>query len=214
MNNKNEKNAMKRVLINNDDETIPNKLLKANIDKPILTKKEEKNVEPELNSSVPSSLPGDFFDNGIKSTEQNRENCEKNNKESLTTLPKGFFDDPMLDAKARNASHESMDAQMELFRKEIAEESIVSQNIIEEETEVLEKEKMLFEINEQIEKWAKVNQFQEKIEAIHKNKSINNKIQVNKTNDSDSDSDMDMDSESSKLDLNSFLSWRKKDVFS
>ncbi|OTF71157.1 hypothetical protein BLA29_001664 [Euroglyphus maynei] len=144
-----------------------------------------------------TSLPGDFFDDGTKPVE----------KESTNELPKGFFDDPKVERKVRKTNNDqTLETQFELFRKEIAEESIVSQNLLEEELEDLEKEKTLTEIDEQIENWAKVDEIQRKIENIHKK---HENIEMNGENSDNQDDDDDDD----PIDFNDMNFWRNKVVF-
>lgn len=155
--------------------------------------------------TLDSSLPVDFFDNG------NEKPVEKQTNELLSSqIPKGFFDDPQIERKVRKTPlDETLDNQFELFRKEIAEQSLVSQNLMDEEYEDLEKEKALTEIDEQIENWAKVDEIQKKIEVIHKKHDENMEM-----NDNDDNSDnQDADDDDGEIDFNDMNFWRNKDVF-
>lgn len=153
--------------------------------------------------TLDSSLPVDFFDNG------NEKPVEKQTNELLSSqIPKGFFDDPQIERKVRKTPlEETLDNQFELFRKEIAEQSLVSQNLMDEEYEDLEKEKALTEIDEQIENWAKVDEIQKKIEVIHKKHDENMEM-----NDNDDNSD-NQDADDDEIDFNDMNFWRNKDVF-
>lgn len=168
---------------------------------------------------IDESLPQDFFDSNVQpavivnrsgvgkenSKQGASSSAENNQKEG--TLPKGFFDDPKQDARTRNGPHakDPFEEQMDLFRKEIAQESIVSDVILEEDIDQLQQEKTLAEVEEQIMKWGKVEEYQKKIDEIHK-KRESEKATVNKE---ESDSDEDDDPESFK-DMNF---WRSKGAF-
>ena len=170
---------------------------------------------------VDPSLPQDFFDSGVElpmasvSSNSNnqtiRENANSNTKEEdveTGALPKGFFDDPKMDAKLQKGANakDPFEEQMEMFRKEIAQESIVSEVILEEEIEQLQKEKEIADIEEQMNKWEKVDEYQKKIEEVHK-KREDDKVGVDDENDDDSDQDEDFDN------LNDMNFWRNKGAF-
>ncbi|KPM09451.1 hypothetical protein QR98_0079870 [Sarcoptes scabiei] len=183
--------------------------------------------ETKISIKPMNNLPSNFFDDDADvDMDSNETSSDQNGKQKL---PKGFFDDPEKDAKIRKAHEETLDAQLELFRKEIAEESIISENIFEEEIEKAEKEKMIAEIDEQIENWAKVDQIQKKIEKIHQYrhpKMDSSKVDntqkseknidgagVNKMSDKIENKDEDEDEDDDKIDLNEFNFWRNKDIF-
>lgn len=173
--------------------------------------------EDQAQDSVPedTSLPQDFFDTGVTSVktgvqqntiEPNFKNDSLQNSLNEGALPKGFFDDPLLDARSRKGKNvkDPFEEQMELFRKEIAQESIVSEVILEEEIEQIQKEKTIAEIEEQISNWEKVDEYQKKIESIHK-KLEDKTIPVKKDDDDDSDDD--------DANLDDMHFWRSKGTF-
>lgn len=153
--------------------------------------------------TIDPSIPQDFFDDGVSiQTEQTME--VDNASEEKTDLPQGFFDDPLQDARARKAVYKDpLEQQMELFRKEIAQETLVSDVIIEEDVEELQKEKTIFEIEEQISHWSKVDRFQKQIEQIHKRQE-DNKVSLETDEESESDDETN---------LNDVNFWRSKQVF-
>jgi len=168
---------------------------------------------------IDESLPQDFFDSGVqlpvvvnkpssaKQKSTNNESAKSAEDDTKAgTLPKGFFDDPKLDARSRKGplAKDPIEEQMELFRKEIAQESIVSEVILEEEIEQLQKEKDITEVEEQLEKWETVEKYQKKIEEIHK------KREEEKSTNKESESDSDDDEQDSLNDMNF---WRSKGVF-
>ena len=166
-------------------------------------------------------MPQDFFDDGLQfesivgqnvlnSNEKNELNSEK------SSLPKGFFDDPLLDAKSRKGKNviDPFEEQMQLFRKEIAQESIVSEEILEEEIEQIQREKTIAEIEEQINNWEKVDNYQKKIEAIHKEKERLSLSSTKKVADEESsDGDGINSSDEDDQDMNEMQFWRNKGAF-
>nr|XP_027205965.1 zinc finger protein 830-like [Dermatophagoides pteronyssinus] len=194
---------LKRSLpVENIDTITSNKIKKSSDNKDDI---ENNKSVTASNVILDSSLPKDFFDNETKKVE-----AETNES---SQLPKGFFDDPQVEQKVRKIPRDqTLENQFELFRKEIAEESIVSQNLMEEEFEDLEKEKTLTEIDEQIEKWVKVDEIQKKIEKIHeKHESLEMKDNSDNSNNHDDDDDDDDDDD--QIDFNDINFWRNKVVF-
>lgn len=168
-------------------------------------------------SVVDSSLPQDFFDSGVPVpvvANNNQSFAASSKEENETgTLPKGFFDDPKLDAKSRNGPHakDPMVEQMEVFMREIAQESLVSEVIIEEEIELLQKEKDIDEVDEQINQWERVDQYQKKIEEIHK-KRESKRAAAAALSKNPNDEDSDDDDEDVPESLNDVNFWRSKGV--
>lgn len=198
------------------DDVVPRKMSKfdkvSEFTKKEISIKESKAV-PESTSKtenppvVGAAIPQDFFDTNVivqtKPDEQMEVDTANNTK---TDLPQGFFDDPQQDARARKAVYKDpLEEQMDLFRKEIAQETLVSEEIIEEEVEELQKEKTIDEIEEQMQNWSKVEQFQKKIEAIHEKR----KKQTTSNDDNEED---ESDSED-ETNLNDVNFWRSKKVF-
>ncbi|KAI2809743.1 U6 snRNA-associated Sm-like protein LSm2 [Blomia tropicalis] len=178
-------------------------------------KDEESNKSEQTETVHIESLPQDFFDGGLK-PEVQPTNSKPNSSDILDgTVPMDFFDNSTVDAKSRKVitTKDPFEEQMELFRKEIAQESVMSEIILEEEIEQLQKEKTISEIDEQITNWEKVNQYQKKIEEIHnKKKRQSENVQKNKTNDSKgSDDDDDKDDDDDLSSLNDINFWRSKD---
>jgi zinc finger protein 830 len=119
------------------------------------------------------------------------------------SLPKGFFDNPMLDAKARHVPFKDpIDEEWDKFQKVIAEETNTSQNIIEEDIEEIQIDRNLIEIEEQISSWAKVEQMQKKAEELHNN-CVNSEL---KSNDIESSDSSDIDDQ----EMDVFSNWRNR----
>ena len=130
---------------------------------------------------IESGLPKDFFDNSNQLGEATKQVAEEkgpdydshdnhgNDQTDTSCLPKGFFDDPIKDAKARKVIYKNpMDEQWDEFQKVIAEENHKSENIIEEDVEELQVERNIEEIEEQIANWIKVNEMQKRAEIMQK----------------------------------------------
>ncbi|ORX60079.1 hypothetical protein BCR36DRAFT_408438 [Piromyces finnis] len=191
-----------------------------NDDKSDIMKKDEKDEEnDEGETQNLSSLPKGFFDNhedndNMEITEDN----EENNETPLTDLPSNFFDQSlkpkqMLD-KEKVAEDEKLKNEMELFEKEIQQESL-NVDIVEEQEEddFYERRDQELEI-EQKQYMSKMAQLKNKKQQIQENK-IKNHMSIKKKDskkekvekmdeDSDSDSDSDSDLE------NELYNWRSR----
>lgn len=72
------------------------------------------------------------------------------------TLPEGFFDDPVKDAKARHLDYKDpTELEWEKFQQEIKEASDFSNAIIAEEQEEATAERQIDEIHEQMRNWSR-----------------------------------------------------------
>uniref|UniRef100_A0A182VPP3 Zinc finger protein 830 n=1 Tax=Anopheles minimus TaxID=112268 RepID=A0A182VPP3_9DIPT len=131
-------------------------------------------------------------------------------------LPEGFFDDPKMDAKARNQEYKDPnDEEWEKFQKEIKEATNVSMAIISEEQEESTAERQIAEIDEQIRNWSRVLDLERKKEQVKTMKGAilpagganlfsNTGQTMQKAEDDDRD-DEDDDEE-----FDEFLDWRAK----
>ncbi|KAK2713672.1 hypothetical protein QYM36_009521 [Artemia franciscana] len=121
----------------------------------------------------------------------------KPSKSVDTTLPEGFFDDPVLDAKARNIEYKDPKVEeWERFQKEMKELATVSETIVEEDTEVAMADRQLEEIDEQLHRWNRVLEFEIKKEELAPG------AEPMQTESTSSDDEME------ELDL--LLDWRSK----
>jgi len=119
--------------------------------------------------------------------------------EEAGALPEGFFDDPKLDAKARNVQYvDHNEEEWEKFQKEISDEVATAQEILVEDRNEATTDRQLEDIDEQIQAWKRVSQLEEKKEAIAKTKTVKDKSTAE---DSDSESDVELDD---------LTDWRKK----
>jgi len=155
------------------------------------TKTQSNQIERELTQSDASSkvpiVPNP------KATEENVPD------EEAGALPEGFFDDPKLDAKARNVQYvDHNEEEWEKFQKEISDEVATAQEILVEDRNEATTDRQLEDIDEQIQAWKRVSQLEEKKEAMAKSKIVNEEA-----TDEDSESDSDVE-------LDDLTDWRKK----
>ncbi|XP_029347879.1 zinc finger protein 830 [Acyrthosiphon pisum] len=121
----------------------------------------------------PEKVPSDFFEsptpNSLENTNVNQETDEKMDVQPETLddlnldggeLPKGFFDDPMLDAKIRKEEYvSSIDEEFLKFQKEIKEENMLSEQIMADNEDETTYGRQVEEIDEQIKHWSKYVSF-------------------------------------------------------
>ena len=107
---------------------------------------------------------------------------DDNEEEASSSLPEGFFDDPKLDAKARNVQYvDQEEEEWSKFQKEIAEEVVTAQEILVEDRNEATADRQLEDIDEQMQAWKRVAQLEEKKEAVVRN----SKSKDDTTKDSD-----------------------------
>lgn len=161
-------------------------------------------------SLINNGLPPNFFDNtaetvdtstSLPATQPEKEEKVKTPTNNVETLPEGFFDDPVLDAKARNIEYKDpVEEEWERFQKTIAEETNVSKTIIEEDLEVSTLERDIEQIDEQIQQWERVKNLQSLADDVKMNAP-------KKDGDNNESSSTDEDLEEDDL-----LDWRSKGV--
>ncbi|XP_046962912.1 zinc finger protein 830 [Vanessa cardui] len=118
-------------------------------------------------------------------------------------IPEGFFDDPILDAKARNIEYKDpVEEEWEKFQKEIKEETSTSAEIIAGEQEEATAERQIDEIDEQIRNWSRVLDLELKKEETKK--KIQDVDLLDEGDDNESDNEAEIDE---------FLDWRAKKSF-
>ncbi|XP_066600957.1 zinc finger protein 830 [Prorops nasuta] len=140
------------------------------------------------------TLQTNLKDKPIKNNNKN----ENFNDTKCIVLPEGFFDDPIMDAKARNVEYKDpKEEEWEKFQKEIKEETIQSAQIIADDEEVATTERQLDEIEEQIQHWSRVMDLVKKKELF----------QTANRNEDMTDDDP---SSNDETDFDEFLDWRKK----
>lgn len=132
---------------------VPQKRLKS-----ILKNSTPSQNGPESSNSNQSELPKDFFESKVSNIPALPPNktslkMEAEETEEPETLPEGFFDDPKLDAKARNQEYKDpVEEEWEKFQKEIREADSKSAAIIAEDQEESTNERQIDEIEEQMKK--------------------------------------------------------------
>nr|CAD7437418.1 unnamed protein product [Timema bartmani] len=116
-------------------------------------------------------------------------------------LPEGFFDDPMLDAKARHVEYKDpIQEEWDKFQREMKEEVTVSAQIIAEDQEEATAERQIDEIDEQIRNWNRVLDLERKKEEV---------TQAGCTRSGSLD-DADDVSSPDEADFDEYLDWRAK----
>ncbi|GFY40632.1 zinc finger protein 830 [Trichonephila inaurata madagascariensis] len=206
----------------NDLKDVVNVGVKRTSEQPEATKKVKSNVEPPVESqpTKTASLLAEYSssdesdmdvseetvlsqtqslsNNGLPSEKETKEVMPTNNVEKL---PEGFFDDPVLDAKARNIEYKDpVEEEWERFQKTIAEETNVSKTIIEEDLEVSTLERDIEQIDEQIQQWERVKNLQSLADDV--------KMKAPKKDGDNNDSS----STDEDLDEDDLLDWRSKGV--
>ncbi|KAL2718504.1 zinc finger protein 830 [Vespula squamosa] len=117
------------------------------------------------------------------------------------TLPEGFFDDPILDAKVRNVEYKDpIEEEWEKFKKEIKEETAQSAQIIADDQEEATTERQIDEIEEQIRYWSRVMDFVKRKEQVQ----ATDRKQDNIEGDTSSGDEAEFDE---------FLDWRAKNSY-
>lgn len=170
---------------------------------------------------VVTQLPPGFFETPVEKTSSDVPVPETSSKSSSTDgdvmsqhqLPKGFFDNPVLDAKVRNVPFKNpLDDEWEKFQKEMSGESSKSDVMIQDELEEIQTLRTVEEIDQQIESWAKIDMIQKKVEQLlsHKNQDHQTIPGTDKNNDPNDSSDDDNDDDDD-LDPDLLMeNWRSK----
>ncbi|KAE9531333.1 hypothetical protein AGLY_010539 [Aphis glycines] len=163
----------------------------------------------------PERVPNDFFENptptSSKTTNVNTETDEKMDEQAENIdinldkgeLPKGFFDDPMLDAKIRNEEYvSSIDEEFIKFQKEIKEENMLSEQIMADNEDETTYGRQVEEIDEQIKHWSKVIELEKKREKIA--------LATENMSNMEIKNELDEAEESDGSDMDEFIDWRSK----
>ena len=125
-----------------------------------------------------------------------REEVQLEPEEQQQELPEGFFDDPKLDAKARNVEFvDSKEEEWSKFQKEIAQEVETSAEIAKEEREEATDERQIQDIDDQIQAWARVSNLEKRLESAVKK---------------DPKGEVESESSDSDQDPEELFDWRKK----
>jgi len=121
-------------------------------------------------------------------------------------LPEGFFDDPVVDARARGKEYKNPeDIEWEAFKKEIAVEVTASVELAAEEQLTETTGRQLEEIDEQMRAWSRVRDIEIRKDAV--DSQLNSK---KATLDPAPAPVQQSDEELDEADLDEFLDWRQK----
>ncbi|VVC40211.1 Hypothetical protein CINCED_3A008648 [Cinara cedri] len=179
----------------------------------IVPPKKLKGILKNVKTPPVPSVPVDFFQSPISSSPMTNVEEETEDKveeqpeivdENLDKgeLPKGFFDDPMLDAKIRKEEYvSSLDEEFMKFQKEIKEENMLSEQIMADNEDEATYGRQVEEIDEQIKNWSKVIELEKKREKVMASVSQHtNSMEIDQENENSDGSDLD--------DL--YIDWRSK----
>ncbi|XP_017781084.1 PREDICTED: zinc finger protein 830 [Nicrophorus vespilloides] len=147
-------------------------------------------------------LPSDFFDNNKKVEVTKKE--EEQMEVDAESLPEGFFDDPKLDAKARNIEYKDpVEEEWDKFQREMKDANHESAAIIAEDQEEATNERQIDEIDEQLRYLSRVVNLQKKKDQM---------MASLKENESRMD-EKSAESSSSDEDFDEYLDWRSKKAY-
>lgn len=134
-----------------------------------------------------------------KDEENKQEEPDEPVKENNEVLPEGFFDDPKLDAKARNVEYkDAAEEEWAKFQKEIREADYESLAMIAEDQEESTTERQIEEIDEQMKNFSRVLDLEKKkVEVMTIAKENHMEVEENSSND-----------EADEFD--EYLDWRSK----
>jgi len=122
-------------------------------------------------------------------------------------IPEGFFDDPVMDAKARGIEYKNQeDAEWEAFKKEIAVEVNASVELAAEEQLSETTGRQLEEIDEQMRAWGRVRDIEIMKDEVEEKIQSKKTEGSNETNVAEDDSDEEVD----EAEMDEFLDWRQK----
>ncbi|XP_038220196.1 zinc finger protein 830 isoform X1 [Zerene cesonia] len=187
-------------ILKNATENKPANIEKTKNDAPIIYSHHDEHIKRK-----PLNLPNEDVGNEIKEGKEVVEGKKAEEEAKLNRpIPEGFFDDPILDAKARNIEYKDpVEEEWEKFQKEIKEEATTSAEIIAGEQEEATAERQIDEIDEQIRNWSRVLDLELKKEETKKKVTDMEVMDHSDNNDSDSEAD-----------INEFLDWRAKKSYS
>lgn len=185
---------------------------------PVCTKKIKSILKNAPTDPKYERIPSDFFDSvqpmETESVPSNKtDNSETVENEEMEEeveievsngelLPEGFFDDPKLDAKARNKEYKDpIEEEWEQFQKAIKEETSKAQQIISEEQDEATAERQIDEIDEQMRNWSRVLDLEKKKQRVISVPA--NQSQTIKEEDSSGDEN----------EFEEFVNWRSKKSF-
>lgn len=144
-------------------------------------------------------------------TDGKDEKAAKSSKAAVEdALPEGFFDDPMLDAKARNVEYKDpVEEEWERFQREIKATENMSAAIIAEDQEAATAERQIDEIDEQIRNWSRVLDLERKKELVAQQSNASGKNGGGASDDESPNSSDELDPD----DFDEYLDWRAKKSF-
>lgn len=169
-----------------------------------MTQDDDEDDQQEVQDT--SNLPPGFFDDASKKTSSLPEEA------STSTLPPGFFDDPQADAKARSVAFvDPLDEEYAQFQKLISSENNRSEIMVQEDLEYVQQEKTTEEIEEQMDKWKRIDRLEQQLEEKMKQGFV--RLPSSSSSEEKADYDHDDSGEEDDDKLSCLLDWRRKGGF-
>ncbi|XP_057373501.1 zinc finger protein 830-like [Daphnia carinata] len=157
-------------------------------------------VPPVLKTEVSKSVEDMETDDGFETlnkipSENEKLTLHQADVISSNSIPEGFFDDPKMDAKVRQIEFKDpVEEEWNKFQKEIHDEVTASVAIQEEDQEESTAERQLEEIEEQMLKWRRVLELEQKKELYEQRvRALRESIVEDKSTSSSDDDDAAMD---------------------
>ena len=138
---------------------------------------------------------------------------EETEKEAAasSSLPEGFFDDPMKDASARSVTYvDPEEKEWSEFQKIISTESSKADEVLESDLIALQKERDLLEIESQMDNWARVEALSKRLERMKEVKSKQTKDNRKSPVDTSDRKNASEESSEGEQEMDHLMNWRSK----
>lgn len=147
----------------------------------------------------------------LKKTNDSDETLNIDEQVPSSSLPAGFFDDPVKDASARSIAYvKPEEKEWSDFQRIISTESSKADELLETELIALQKERDLLEVESQIDNWAKVEALNKRLDEIKEQKrQLQQQTTPVKHGTKDTKSE-DEDDDSDNENLDELFNWRSK----
>lgn len=135
----------------------------------------------------------------------------ENTTGTSSSLPEGFFDDPMKDASARCVTYVNPEEkEWSEFQKIISTESSKADEVLESDLIALQKERDLLEIESQMNNWARVEALSKRLEQLKEVKSKQTKDNCQLPAGASDVKSVTEESSDEDEDLDHLMNWRSK----
>ncbi|KAI0986818.1 hypothetical protein GJ496_004771 [Pomphorhynchus laevis] len=86
---------------------------------------------------------------------------------TVSSLPEGFFDNPVVDAKIRKVEYKNkIDEEYEIFQKSIAQDVLMAEMVEEKEDTIREKDRLINEADDLIQRWSRIEKLYNTVEKM------------------------------------------------